>query len=87
MKKMSTLSPKIKEINKQYEDNPQVKQQKIMELYREAGVNPVAGCLPMLMQMPVFIALFNALRGAIELRHSGFLWVADLSQPDTILKS
>lgn len=86
MKKMSTLSPKIKEINEKYKDNPQVKQQKIMELYREAGVNPVAGCLPLLLQMPVFIALFNALRGAIELRHSEFLWIADLSQPDTIFE-
>ena len=86
MKKMSTLSPKIKEINEKYKDNAQVKQQKIMELYREAGVNPVAGCLPLFLQMPVFIALFNALRGAIELRHSEFLWVADLSQPDTIFE-
>ena len=86
MKKMSTLSPKIKELNEKYKDNPQVKQQKIMELYREAGVNPVAGCLPLLLQMPVFIALFNALRGAIELRHSEFLWVADLSQPDTVFE-
>lgn len=86
MKKMSTLSPKIKELNEKYKDNPQVKQQKIMELYREAGVNPVAGCLPLFLQMPVFIALFNALRGAIELRHSEFLWVADLSQPDTIFE-
>ncbi|MCH2204639.1 MAG: YidC/Oxa1 family insertase periplasmic-domain containing protein [Lentisphaerales bacterium] len=84
MKKMSALSPKMKEINEKYGDNPQVKQQKVMELYRDAGVNPVAGCLPMLLQMPVFIALFNALRGAIELRHSEFLWVADLSQPDTV---
>ena len=86
MKKMSTLSPKIKELNEKYKDNPQVKQQKIMELYREAGVNPVAGCLPLFLQMPVFIALFNALRGAIELRHSEFLWIADLSQPDTIFE-
>ena len=86
MKKMSTLSPKIKELNEKYKDNPQVKQQKIMELYREAGVNPVAGCLPLFLQMPIFIALFNALRGAIELRHSEFLWVADLSQPDTIFE-
>jgi len=86
MKKMSTLSPKIKELNEKYKDNPQVKQQKIMELYREAGVNPVAGCLPLFLQMPVFIALFNALRGAIELRHSEFLWIDDLSQPDTIFE-
>ena len=84
MKKMSTLSPMIKEINEKYKDNPQVKNQEIMKLYRENGVNPVAGCLPLLLQMPVFIALFNAFRGSIELRHSEFLWVSDLSQPDTI---
>ena len=84
MKKMSSLSPQIKEINEQYKDNPQVKQQKVMELYREVGVNPLAGCLPLLLQMPVFIALFNSLRGAIELRHSSFLWAADLSRPDAI---
>jgi len=84
MKKMSSLSPQIKEINAKYKDNPQVKQQKIMELYREAGVNPLAGCLPLLLQMPVFIALFNSLRGAIELRHSDFLWAVDLSRPDAV---
>ena len=84
MKKMSKLSPKIKELGEKYKDDPQAKQQEIMKLYREAGVNPIAGCLPMLLQMPVFLALFNALRGAIELRHSEFLWVADLSQPDTV---
>ncbi len=84
MKKMSALSPKMKEINEKYKDNPQVKQQEIMKLYREAGVNPVAGCLPLLLQMPVFFVLFNALRGAIELRHSEFLWAADLSHPDTV---
>ena len=84
MKKMSALSPKMKEINAKYKDNPQVKQQEIMKLYRENGVNPIAGCLPLFLQMPVFIALFNALRGAIELRHSEFLWIADLSRPDTI---
>jgi YidC/Oxa1 family membrane protein insertase len=84
MKKMSSLSPQMKELNEKYKDNPQVKQQKVMELYREVGVNPLAGCLPLLLQMPVFISLFNALRGAIELRHSEFLWVTDLSLPDTV---
>jgi YidC/Oxa1 family membrane protein insertase len=84
MKKMSALSPKMKELNEKYKDNPQAKQQEVMKLYRENGVNPIAGCLPLFLQMPVFIALFNALRGAIELRHSEFLWIADLSQPDTI---
>jgi len=56
----------------------------IMELYREHKVNPLGGCLPMLFQLPVFLALFNTFRSAIELRQSSFLWVADLSQPDTL---
>jgi YidC/Oxa1 family membrane protein insertase len=74
----------MKELQEKYKDNPQLQSQKVMELYKEEGVNPLGGCLPMLLQMPVFIALFNALRSAIELRHSEFLWVTDLSMPDTV---
>lgn len=84
MKKMQTLGPQMKELKEKYKDNPQQMQQETMKLYRENGVNPLGGCLPMLLQMPVFIGLFNTLRGAIELRHSSFLWIQDLSQPDTI---
>ena len=85
MKKMSALGPKMKELQEKHKDNPQLQSQKVMELYKEEGVNPLGGCLPMLLQMPVFIALFNALRSAIELRHSDFLWATDLSMPDTVL--
>ena len=53
-----------------------------MLLYRENNVNPVAGCLPMVIQMPVFIALFTVLRSAVELRYASFLWIADLSEPE-----
>jgi YidC/Oxa1 family membrane protein insertase len=53
-----------------------------MELYRRNGVNPFGGCLPMLLQFPVFIGLYNALRTPIELRHARFLWIKDLSRPD-----
>lgn len=84
MKKIQTLGPQMKELKEKFKDEPQRMQQETMKLYREHGVNPLGGCLPMLLQMPVFIALFNTLRGAIELRHSSFLWVSDLSQPDTI---
>ena len=84
MKKMQTLGPVMKELKEKHKDNPQMMQQETMKLYREHGVNPLGGCLPMLLQMPVFIGLFNTLRGAIELRHSSFLWVQDLAQPDTI---
>jgi YidC/Oxa1 family membrane protein insertase len=84
MKKMAILGPRIKEIREQYKAEPQVMNQKVMALYKEEGVNPAGGCLPMLLQMPIFIALFNALRGAIELRHVDFLWAMDLSLPDTL---
>ena len=84
MRKMQKIQPQIKEIREKYKDQPQKMQQKTMELYREYGVNPMGGCLPILLQIPVFFALFNTLRGAIELRHASFLWVHDLSMPDTL---
>ena len=56
-----------------------------MLLYRENNVNPVAGCLPMVIQMPVFIGLFTVLRSAVELRYASFLWIADLSEPEGLL--
>ena len=84
MKRMSALQPLVKDINEKYKDNAQLKQQKIMELYREHKVNPLMGCLPVLLQIPVFFALYNVFRCSIELRHANFLWVHDLSQPDTL---
>jgi YidC/Oxa1 family membrane protein insertase len=84
MKKMQTVQPRIVEIREKYKDDPAKVQQKIMELYREEKVNPLGGCLPVVLQIPVFFALFNVFRGAIELRHASFLWVTDLSQPDTL---
>jgi len=56
-----------------------------MQLYRENGVNPVAGCIPMVIQMPVFIALFTVLRSAVELRFQSFLWITDLCEPEGLL--
>ena len=84
MKKMQQVQPKLKEIKEQYKDNPQLMNAKMMELYRTEGVNPFGGCLPLLLQLPVFIALYTTLDGAVELRQVPFWWSPDLAGPDTI---
>ncbi len=86
MKRMSLLAPEMEEIKKKYPDNPQEQQRKIMELYRERGISPLSGCLPMLLQMPVFFALYRMLLSAFELRGAPFLWIEDLSQPDRLFR-
>ncbi len=86
MRKMKELEPKIKAIQQQYKKDPQRMNAEIMRLYREHGVNPFSGCLPMLLQMPVFFALYQVLAYTIELRASPFvLWIKDLSQKDPYL--
>ena len=87
MKKMQELQPLMKEIQAKYKDNPQRLQQETWALYREKKVNPMSSCLPMLIQIPVFIALFNVLRSAVELRYAPFLWIADLSEPEGLFAS
>ncbi len=82
MKEMQKVQPLVKEIREKYKDKPQKMNQEVMALYKEHKINPMAGCLPILVQMPVFIALFTVLRSAVELRYSGFLWIADLSEPE-----
>lgn len=84
MRKMSLLTPKMTELREKYKDDPQKMNEETMKLYREYGVNPFSGCLPMLIQIPIFFGFYTMLGGAIELRNSSFLWIADLSQPDTI---
>ena len=84
MRRMSEIQPKIKEIQKKFKDNPQRLQQEMFACYRENKVNPMASCLPMLIQIPVFIALFTVLRSAVELRYAPFLWIADLSEPEAL---
>ncbi len=85
MKRMSLLQPKMKELKEKYKDNPQKMNQETMGLYRDYGVNPLGGCLPILLQMPIFLGFFAMLRSAVELRHEPWLgWVEDLSMPDTI---
>jgi len=84
--KMRVLKPEIDEINAKYEknDDPLKKQQETMSLYRRAGANPLSGCLPMLLQFPILIALFGFFPAAIELRQKPFLWTDDLSTYDSI---
>ena len=85
MKKMQDLQPKLKELQAKFKDNPQKMQQETWALYRENKVNPMSSCLPMLVQIPVFIALFTVLRSAVELRYAPFLWIGDLSEPENLL--
>lgn len=84
--KMRVLKPEIDEINAKYEKDPDPmkKQQETMSLYRRAGANPLSGCLPMLLQFPILIALFAFIPASIELRQKGFLWTDDLSTYDSI---
>ncbi len=83
--KMRVLKPEMDELNKKYEnEDPLKKQQAVMNLYREAGVNPLGGCLPLLLQLPILLAMFNFFPNAIELRQKSFLWAEDLSTYDSI---
>lgn len=82
--KMKILRPEINEINEKYKDNAVKKQQETMKLQSKAGASPLSGCLPALMQIPVFYALFQFFPSAFELRQKGFLWADDLSSYDTI---
>lgn len=83
--KMRVLKPQVDELNKKYPaDKALERQQATMKLYKQAGVNPMGGCLPMLIQMPILIALFYFFPGAIELRQQGFLWATDLASYDSI---
>ncbi len=86
MRKMSLLSPKVTELREKYKDDPQKMNEEMMKLYREYGVNPFSGCLPILIQIPIFFGFYVMLGSAIELRNSSFLWVQDLSQPDTVFR-
>jgi len=84
MKKMQELQPKMTVLKEKYSDDPQRMNQELMALYKKHGVNPMAGCLPMFVQIPIFFGFYNMLGKAVELRNSPFLWVHDLSQPDTV---
>jgi YidC/Oxa1 family membrane protein insertase len=90
MKKMAAIQPQIKALNDKYaglsmrDPKKQQQQQEMMDLYKKHGVNPMGGCLPMLLQLPFFFAFYKVLTVAIELRGAPWLWVSDLSQPETL---
>ncbi len=84
MKEMQVLQPKIEALRKEFKDNPQRLNKEIMELYKEHKVNPLSGCLPLLLQMPIFFALYQALIRSVDLRGAHFLWIKDLSSPDKL---
>lgn len=84
---MKEIQPKIQELREKYSNDPVKLNKATMELYKRSGINPVSGCLPMFLQMPVFISLFVTLRKSIELRGADFVfWIKDLSQPDVLFK-
>ena len=87
MKRMNALQPKMKEIQALYKDDPQKLQRETMRLYQEYKVNPLSSCLPMLIQLPIFVAFFTTLRCAVELRYAPFLWIADLSMPENLFRA
>ncbi len=84
--RMKVLKPDIAKINEKYKDDSMKKQQATMDLYRKAGVSPLAGCIPMLIQMPILIAMFRFFPASIELRQQSFLWADDLSTYDSIFE-
>ncbi len=85
MKKMQDIQPQMKALQAKYKDNKQALNQEMMKLYKEKGVNPMGGCFPMVLQIPVFFALYQTLSQSIELRGAGFLWIADLSASETLV--
>jgi YidC/Oxa1 family membrane protein insertase len=84
MKRMAALQPQMKVLQEKYKDDPRKMQQKMSEFWKEHKVNPAAGCLPILIQLPIFIGFYRMLQSAIELRGASFLWAHDLSQADTV---
>jgi YidC/Oxa1 family membrane protein insertase len=84
MQKMQELHPQMEKLKAHHKDNPQKLNKEVMELYKKYNINPLSGCLPMLLQMPIFVALYQALTKSLELRSAGFLWIKDLSSPDAV---
>ncbi len=84
MKKMQAMNPQIANIRSKYKDNPQKMNAEVMGLYKKHKINPMGGCLPMLLQMPVFIGLYQVLWRSVSLKGANFLWIKDLSEPDRL---
>jgi YidC/Oxa1 family membrane protein insertase len=86
MQKMQLIQPHLERLRERYKDDASGMQREMMELYRKQGVNPFSGCVPMVLQIPIFVGLYNALLNAIELRHAPFVgWITDLSAPDRLM--
>lgn len=86
MQKMQQIQPEIEELKEKYKENPQKLQKETIELYRKYRINPLGGCLPLLFQFPIFIALYQVLFRFVELKGASFLWIKDLSVPDHLFK-
>lgn len=84
MHQMKKVQPHVQKLKEMHKDNPQKMNKEMMELYKKYNVNPLGGCLPMLLQMPIFIALYQGLMRSIELKGTSFLWIKDLSRPDAV---
>jgi YidC/Oxa1 family membrane protein insertase len=84
--RMRELQPKLEAIKEKHPDDPQKQQEAMLKVYRETGINPLAGCLPLLLQYPIIIALWRYFQNSIVIRQESFLWAADLSAPDPILQ-
>lgn len=84
MAKMKAINPRVMELRERMKDNPQQMQMEMMKLYREEKVNPMGGCLPIAIQIPVFIALYWVLLSTVEMRDAAWLYISDLAQPDTL---
>lgn len=84
MKRMQVVAPVMKQAQEKFKDNPAKMNEETLKIYKEYGVNPVGGCLPLLIQMPLFLGFYYMLQSSIELRHASFLWIHDLSMPDTV---
>ena len=87
MMRMQKLAPQMQKLKEKYADDKNALNREMMKLYKEQGTTPLLGCLPMFLQMPIWVALFTGLRAAVELRHAAFLpvWITDLSAPDALL--
>ena len=84
MKRMAKLKPEMEKLKEKYPDDPQKMNTEMMGMYRKYGINPLGGCLPMFAQLPIFFGFYSMLLHAVEMRGQSFLWVHDLSQPDTV---
>ena len=83
-KRMQKFQPEIQALREKFKDNPQKLNQATLELFKEHKINPMGGCLPILITMPLFFGFFSMLQSSAELRFQGFLWAHDLSAPDTV---